>query len=139
MYCSKQNLIDSFGKEELVLLTDRSGMGLINDDVVNQAIKDASSLMDGYLGSRYDLPLAHVPQSLIPLACNMTRYQLYDKSASEQVTERNKAALKFLESVAKGDLSLGVSLEGEVATSNDFAEMQSSSSVFNRKNSSDFI
>jgi phage gp36-like protein len=139
MYCSKQNLIDTFGNNELVSLTDRLGTGTIDDRVLNQAIQDASAIMDGYLGSRYQLPLANVPQSLIPLACNMTRYQLYDNEASEQVTERNKAALKFLESVAKGELSLGISTGGESATSTDFAEMQSAGSVFSRVNSSDFI
>lgn len=139
MYCTKQNLIDTFGNNELVTLTDRLGNGVINDQVLNQAISDASALMDGYLGSRYPLPLDNVPQSLIPLACNMTRYQLYDNEASELVVKRNDAAHAFLKSVAKGELSLGISSAGESVTSTDFAEIQSAGSVFSRTNSIDFI
>ncbi len=138
-YCSKQDLIDRFGEEELISLTDRDGMSMIDDQVLNQAIADADALMDGYLGSRYQLPLANVPQSLKPLACNMTRYQLHDDQSSEQVTERNKAAHAFLKSVSKGEISLGISEGGESAQSTDFAEIQSSGSVFSRSNSKSFI
>lgn len=139
MYCTKQDLIDRFGENELVQLTDHDNLGFINDDVLNQAIADASAEMDGYLASRYSLPLATVPQTLKPLCCNIARYKLYDEQASEQVTKNNDAAIKFLFSVSKGEISLGVDSLGAKAQSTDFAEVQSAGSVFGRDKSSGFI
>ena len=139
MYCTKQDLIDRFGLDELIALTDRINAGVIDDSVLNQAIADASAEMDGYLGGRYALPLVTVPPVLIALACNMARYKLYDEQASEQVTKRFEAAIKFLFSVSKGEISLGVDSLGANATSTDLPQMQSAGSVFARSKSTGFI
>ena len=138
-YCTKQDLIDRFGSDELMQLTDRDNMGLIDDTVLNQAINDASAEMDGYLASRYSLPLVNIPQTLKPLCCNIARYKLYDEQASEQVSKRYDAAIKFLFSVSKGEISLGVDALGTKAASTDTAELQSSGSVFARNKSTGFI
>lgn len=138
-YCTKQDLIDRFGQDELVDLTDRDSTGMIDDTVLDQAISDASAEMDGYLASRYQLPLVNIPQTLKPLACNIARYKLYDEQASEQVTKRYDAAIKFLFSVSKGEISLGVDGSGSKATSTDLADIQSSGSVFARSKSTGFI
>ena len=138
-YCVKQDLIDRFGEDELISLTDRNNTGAIDESVLNQAINDACAEMDGYIASRYALPLINVPQTLKPLACNMARFNLYDEQASEQVTKRYDGALKFLQSVSKGEISLGVSDTGAKAQSTDFADIQSAGSVFARDKSSGFI
>jgi len=138
-YCTKQDLIDRFGQQELIDLTDRANTELIDDNVINQAIADASAEMDGYLASRYSLPLATVPQTLKPLCCNIARYKLYDEQASEQVTKRYDAAIKFLFSVSKGEISLGVDSLGAKASSTDLADIQSAGSVFARDKSNGFI
>jgi len=138
-YCTKQDLIDRFGYDELINLTDRRNTGVIDDTVLSQAIADASAEMDGYLASRYSLPLITVPQALKPLCCDIARYKLYDEQASEQVTKRFDAAIKFLFSVSKGEISLGVDSLGSKAISTDLAQMQSAGSVFSRKKSQGFI
>lgn len=138
-YCSPQDVIDRFGEDELLSLTDRLGLGVIDNTVLTQAINDASALMDGYLASRYQLPLTHAPATLKPLCCNIARYYLYDEQASEQVAKRYDDAVKFLKAVASGDISLGVDAIGTKATSTDLAELQSAGSVFDRNNSKGFI
>jgi phage gp36-like protein len=138
-YCTKQDVIDRFGENELMDLTDRDNMGVIVDSVLDQAISDASAEMDGYLGGRYQLPLVTVPPVLKALCCNIARYKLYDEQASEQVTKRFDAAIKFLFSVSKGEISLGVDATGTKAVSNDLAQMQSAGSVFARDVSKGFI
>ena len=139
MYCTKQDLIDRFGQNELVDLTDRNSLGVIDDSVLNQAIADASAEMDGYLGGRYALPLVTVPPVLKALCCNIARYKLYDEQASDQVTKRYDSAVKFLFSVSKGEISLGVDSLGANATSTDLPQMQSAGSVFARNKSTGFI
>ncbi|MBL4832237.1 MAG: DUF1320 domain-containing protein [Aliivibrio sp.] len=138
-YCSKQDLIDRFGFDELVQLTDDANTGVINDVVLNQAIADASAEMDGYLASRYSLPLVSQPQVLKPLSCNITRHLLHDEAAGDQVTKRYDAAIKSLVNISKGIISLGLTNTGTTAQSNDLAEMQSSGSVFARSKSTGFI
>jgi len=139
MYCTKQDLIDRFGQDELVDLTQLNNTGVIDETVLGQAIADASAEMDGYLGGRYQLPLDTIPPVLKALCCNVARYNLYDEQASEQVTKRYDAAIKFLFSVSKGEISLGVDDTGAKATSNDLAEIQSAGSVFARSKSTGFI
>jgi phage gp36-like protein len=139
MYSTKQDLIDRFGEDELIGLTDRSNAGVIDGTILDQAIADSGAEMNGYIGSRYSLPLVTVPTTLKPLSCDIARYKLYDEQASEQVTKRYDAAIKFLFSVSKGEISLGVDSLGAKATSTDFAEMQSAGSVFARDKSTGFI
>jgi len=138
-YCTKQDLIDRFGENELVDLTDRDNLGVINNTVLDQAINDASAEMDGYLGGRYQLPLATVPPVLKALCCNVARYKLYDEQASELVTKRYDGAIKFLFSVSKGEISLGVDSGGSKAVSTDLASIESGGSVFARNKSTGFI
>jgi len=138
LYCSKQGLIDRFSEDELIQLTDRNNLGVINDDVLNRSIEDASTEMDGYL-SRFNFSVDTLPESLEPFACNIARYHLYDNAPTEHVTTRYNNAIKYLEKVNKGTLTIGKTEEGAVVASVDLAEMQSGGSVFGRKNSSDFI
>jgi len=138
LYCSKQGLIDRFSEDELIQLTDRDSLGIINDEVLNRAIEDASTEMDSYL-SRFNFTVDTLPKSLEPLACNIARYNLYDDAPDEHITNRYNNAIKFLKSVNKGEITIGTNdLDSEVA-SNDLAEMQSAGSVFSRENSSNFI
>jgi phage gp36-like protein len=106
-YATKQNMIDRFGSEELIQLTDRNNTGAIDDVVLGQALADADTKIDGYLGTRYTLPLATVPPSLTPIACDIARYNLYDKHATEEVRNRYKDAEGFLKLLAKGEVTLG--------------------------------
>lgn len=139
MYCVIQDLIDRFNEAELINLTDRNDMSVIDEVIVGQAIADACAEMNGYIGSRYALPLVTIPETLKPLACDIARYKLYDEQATEQITKRYDNAIKFLLSVSKGQISLGVDSEGAKATSTDFAEIQSAGSVFARDKSTGFM
>lgn len=139
MYCTPQNLTDRFGITEIIDLSDRENAAVIITEVLEQAIEDASAEMDGYIGTRYDLPLAIVPKVLMPIACDITRYKLYDEKPTEHVTKRYDDAIKFLRGISKGEVSLGVNDLGEQAASTDFAEMQSAGSVFSREKSKGFI
>lgn len=129
-YLTRQNLIDRFGEQELIQLTDRDLVGVINDTVLNQAISDADAEINGYL-TAYPLPLATIPANLVRIACDMTRYYLYDATVTEQVKARYDSAIKYLTQVAKGLISLGPDTAGAVAaTTNNSAEFSSSPSVF---------
>lgn len=106
-YCTHQDLIDRFGEEELIQLTDRTNTGAIDAQVLDQVIADADAEIDGYLASRpYVLPLNPVPTALVRIACEITRYHLYDDHAPENIEKRYDNAVKFLRAVSKGDVVL---------------------------------
>ena len=137
-YCSKQDLIDRFDEDELIRLTDRDNLGVINDVVLSQAITDASAEMDLYL-SRFQLSLDDLPSALKSFACDITRYRLYDDQASEQVTKRYDGAMKSLLAISQGKISIGKNDSGTPVQSADLAQIESAGSVFSRNSSNGFI
>ncbi|MBN26263.1 MAG: hypothetical protein CL578_14575 [Alteromonadaceae bacterium] len=139
MYCSVDDMANRFDLTELIQLTDSSGLGLIDEQVVNAAITDASSVIDGYLGGRYPLPLAVVPSVLTRICANIARYNLYDNQVTDVVKRNYEDALKFLTAVGKGDIRLGLSDDQQQPESDSTIEMQSGGSVFARERSKGFI
>lgn len=116
-YCTRQDLIDRFGEDELIQLTDRAGTGAVDDAVLDQAIEDASGEIDGYLASGgYATPLSPVPRIVTAKACDMARHALYDDHATEQVRKRYEDAIRFLRAIADGTVRLGVSAPGPVGS-----------------------
>lgn len=140
-YVTQQELIDRFGEDELIQLTDRATppAGVIDGQVLNSAIADASGLIEDYVGGRYQLPLAVVPRSLVRIAGDLARYFLYGDAAPEQVRTRYDDALKFLTAVSRGDVQLGLSAGGGEAQGDNSAQIQSSGRTFDRDSAKDFI
>jgi phage gp36-like protein len=129
MYCTQQDMIDRFGEEELIQLTDRDGLGVINTTVLNQAISDAAAEIDGYLATRYQLPLLETHPALPRLASDIARYLLYDDAAPEKVEDRHDKAIAYLRDVAKGNVTL-VQQTGSTAETAGVAEFETGRNVF---------
>lgn len=106
-YVTQQDLIDRFGLEEIRELSDRNDTGVIDAAVVSRAIGDVQAQIDSYIGARYTLPLTVVPEVLKRVACDLTRYQLYDIKVPDNVETRYQEHLKFLADVSKGTATLG--------------------------------
>ena len=141
LYAGKADMIERFGEQELIDLTDRNGSaGTIVDEVLNAALGDASADIDGYLAGRYPLPLTFVPPVLIRHSCDLTRYYLYDNRLDPQhpAARRYTATIRFLEQMARGTVQLGLPQE-QVPDSVDLAEMASQPTVFGREKSKGFI
>ncbi|MBN4063474.1 DUF1320 domain-containing protein [Cardiobacterium sp. AH-315-I02] len=134
-YCTQQDLIERFGEQELIELTDEHGVGEINATQINRAIEDADGLIDGYLtASRYDMPLIEQFSVLTRVACNLVRHDLYDVPP-EHIVKRYESAVAFLRDVSTGKVSLGVKADGSKPSVSDNASMQTSGSVFGRDDS----
>ncbi|MDP2783299.1 MAG: DUF1320 domain-containing protein [Sulfurimicrobium sp.] len=107
-YATLPDLVARYGEDELVKLTDTNRSGVIDAGVLGQAIADADSEIDSYLAVRYSLPLASVPTALKRIACDITRYRLYDNRAPEEIRKRYEDAVKWLAAVANGSVGLGM-------------------------------
>lgn len=139
-YATLQDMIDRFGETELAQLSDRSGSAVAVDQLVIDAkLADADAEIDGYLGQRYTLPLATVPQVLKRIATDVARYHLYDDRATEQVTNRYKDAIAFLKDVARGLATIGVDQGGTTPTESAAPDYTANDPVFNRDTLKDFL
>lgn len=139
-YATQQNLIDRFGEDELIQLTDRDNLGAINATVVSRALGDADATINGYLAARYTLPLSSpVPEMLERLACDIARYALFEDQVTEIVEKRYKDAIALLRDVSAGRAELGISDTGNKPASNATAQMSSTTPVFRRGDSQGFI
>lgn len=109
-YCTKQDLVDRFGEQELIQLTDRVNRpaSTIDDVVVSRAIGDASALADGYLAKVLTLPLSPVPSVLTKNVCDIARYYLHGKAAEKDgaVARAYAEAVAFLRDVSRGLVQL---------------------------------
>lgn len=107
-YIVQQDLIDRFGEAELKELADRDSDGAIDTEVVAAAIADADRLIDGYVGKKYDLPLAAAPAILQQLSADIARYKLHKDAPTETVRNNYQDALRQLRDIAAGNLVLDV-------------------------------
>jgi len=113
MYATQADLEQRFGADEVLQLTDRNSTGAVDVAVLSAAIGDAQAVIDGYLRSAgYTLPLATIPVELMRISCDLTRYFLYENSATQVVKDRRDEAVSWLRDVASGKVTLGVSMQG---------------------------
>ena len=119
-YATKIAMIARFSEAEVIALTDRGDLGVIDDAVLAGALEEADAEIDPYLAPRYKLPLANVPRILTGFACDIARYRLCGTGGvteTEEIRNRYKDAVKFLESVANGKIGLGLDAANNVAPS----------------------
>src|SRR4051812_35388029 len=98
-YATQANLTARFGTAEVQQLSDVNNTGAIDAARVTQALADASNTIDGYLSSRYSLPLASPPAMLELLCCDLARYKLATRP-TEEMRKRAEDALAWLTKVA---------------------------------------
>jgi phage gp36-like protein len=121
-YALQADLEERFGTAEIVRLTDRADppTGVIDPVVVARALADAEAEVNGYIASRYTLPLEIVPEILKRMTCDVARYLLYDDVAPDQIRDRYKDAVSLLKGIADGKVSLGLvtapAVQGETNT-----------------------
>lgn len=97
---TRQDLIDRFGEGELVVLTDREGRGVIDDEVLNRAIEDAEAETAAYIQAA-GLVLPSPPKVLVVKVCDIARYYLHDNGETQVVLDRYKQAIAWLRDVVR--------------------------------------
>jgi phage gp36-like protein len=105
-YASQTDLTDRFGATELAQRTDRTNGTVIDTLVLGRALSDADSEIDGYLATRYNLPLPSTPGVINRLACDIARYRLYDDGVPETVRVRYQDAVSLLKRLSSGEVQL---------------------------------
>lgn len=105
-YATQTDLIERFGELELAQRTNRVDGATIDTVVLGRALADADAEIDSYLATRYTLPLSSTPPVVNRLACDITRYRLFDDGVPETVRVRYLDAVSVLKRLASGDMLL---------------------------------
>lgn len=103
-YASQANLTDRFGEAMLVALTDRGAVasGLVDAAVIARALTDTDAMIDGFLATRYVLPLSEVPPLLVDLALQISIYKLHINDPDAKIGKDYDNALKMLRDIGAG-------------------------------------
>lgn len=110
-YITREDLELRFGIDEIAQLLDDDHDDTEGDeetDTLAPAIADAESIVDGYVSTRYTLPLPTVPDLVKNWAADIARFKLYEEKASEEVRQRYEDAIAQLKDLAKGLINLPI-------------------------------
>lgn len=108
-YCTLDDIKEQIPEDELIQLTDDEDLGVVDTSVTDRAIADADAEIDGYCGKRYGVPISPTPAIIRKVSVDIAIYNLFSRrqGADEDRRTRYKDAIKFLENVAKGVVTLG--------------------------------
>lgn len=107
-YASLAQLIDRVGEPMLIDLTDRDEVarGAVVVAVVDRALADADALIDGFLASRYQLPLVVTPALIADVAQAVALWKLHVTTPEDKIKLDYEAALKTLREIGLGLIRL---------------------------------
>lgn len=137
LYAAQASLIKRYTLEVLESLAWANNA--LDEAKVQEALEDASQTIDSYLAGRYPLPLKVVPAVLERHCCCIARYFLEKNRATDQARQDYEDSLRFLEKVAAGTISLGLSVDDEAVESENAAMIESAGSVWGREFAKGFI
>lgn len=112
-YCTRTDIGKAIPELTLTQLSnDDPTAELPDESVIEDGVRQAEELVDGYLRGRYDLPLDPVPSVLRDAVVYLTRHWLYQRrpegAIPEAVKDSRKDTLKLLESIRDGVVTLGM-------------------------------
>lgn len=131
-YADQADMEARFSTDDLIGLTDRGTppAGAIDTAVLNAALDDATGEMNSYLGRRYAVPLASIPNDVKIKCVMIAYYRLHRDSVPEKVRKDYEDALRWLRDVSTGVVVLDVDLAPAPAGSSDGAEIEAPDRIF---------
>ncbi|EAA8719432.1 DUF1320 domain-containing protein [Salmonella enterica subsp. enterica serovar Abaetetuba] len=131
IYATRDDMAHRYNQDTLAQLM-QTLPGQEDTGLLDNALADASALIDSYISARYTLPLSSVPLALTQQCCAIAFYYLNTVRATEQTRKRYEDALRWLEGIRDGKTPLGVAQDSSAPESCDLPEMQSEVAVFTR-------
>lgn len=118
MYLTPEELLAFLPQKSVAQLTNDDPQAKeVDMDKVKETLRVAEELTDGYLRGRYELPLSTVPTLLRDVVRTIARFKLYERRPESKmpdtVLETYKAAVKTLEQIRSGRITLGVAATAE--------------------------
>lgn len=124
-------------EDELMALSDDEGLGEPSLSRVEVAIEQADAEIDAHCAVRYSVPVTPTPLALKRLSVDMAVYHLYSRAVVNVPAVREmryKNAVRHLEGISKGLISLGLNEAAEAATdSGAMSNKAEGSNMFSRE------
>ena len=134
-YSTQADILNQVDLDTLVQLTDDEGLGEIDTVVLARAIADADATIDAYLQGRYSVPLVSTPDKIRQVSADVAIFNLFSRKRDNLMTDtrrdRYKDAIRFLEQVASGAVSLGADSPAPTTTANE-TDIESETRKFTR-------
>jgi phage gp36-like protein len=137
-YATQDDLVNRFGEPEIIQISNETPSDTIDADRVTLVLTDTDARIDGFLGSRFTLPLTTIPPALTGYACDIARY-LLARLPTDEMRARYEDALRWLGKVAKGEYGLGVDAEGDTPAASPGIAVSSQRPVFTRGTLRDYL
>lgn len=134
LYATPEGLVKRYGEQSIKTLAISA-----DSPKVAEALEDASQTIDSYLAGRYTLPLKSVPAVLERHCCYIARYFLEKNRTTDQARRDYDDSIRYLEKVANGTISLGISEDGKTVEGDNVAIIESQGSVWARDKAKGFI
>lgn len=118
-YCTQTDITSAgLSSAALIQLADDDADGVADAAVLAEAIAQADAEIDGYLGSRYPIPIAPVPALLRALATAVSVWRLYGHRGLDDDRRRKDYddAIATCKRLARGEMVLPDVTSGEVAS-----------------------
>ncbi|KMK68579.1 gp436 family protein [Puniceibacterium sp. IMCC21224] len=115
-YATLTDLVERAGETEILQISDRDGDDEADADVIGAALEDADEEINGYVGVRYNLPLATTPRLVTTWAVSIARYRLHRDGAPEHVVKDYDDAIKALKDVSRGLIAIPDAAGADPAT-----------------------
>ena len=137
-YATVQDMINRYPNRDLVQLTNEDPTATtVNNAPITQALADASAEIDGYIEGRFTLPLIDPPAVLNRLTTDIAMYRMQSLRPLhdlEDARKRYEDAVAMLAKVGAGELTLGLSADGQEPPIAGVVEsVQGPNRVFTRK------
>ncbi|QDH13814.1 DUF1320 domain-containing protein [Formicincola oecophyllae] len=118
LYATVDDMVQRFGADEICMSDPSLDMprGAIDEARINQALADASDLINSYVQRRYEIPLAPVLPVVTRMCCLLARHDLAlgaERAPSEQIKEGRQTAMAWLAAVAAGKATLDATVKNE--------------------------
>ena len=138
MYCTIDDLKKQSSDDFLIRCTDDEGTGEIDQTIVDEKIEDAQMEIDSYCRAQYAVPFQVVPGLIRKLAVDIALYNLVSRRGIDEdspdaiLVKRYRDAVKLLENLAKGIVTIGPAAAGDPAPQPQQAVIVSSPRHFTR-------
>lgn len=112
-YCTRADIGNAIPEMTLIQLSNDDPAAMeANESVIDDSVRQAEELVDGYLRGRYTLPLDPVPTVLRDAVVYLARHWLYQRrpegALPDSIKDNRKDTIKLLESIRDGVVTLGM-------------------------------
>lgn len=108
MYCNVQDIKDDLTEKVVAQLSNDENPNEVNEEIVSKYISESTQLIDGFLRSRYGLPLEKEHSIIKKLCIDIVKYELYKRRGKvfDNIQNLYKDGISTLEKIQKGIIIL---------------------------------